>query len=208
VQITPISPERLADEVTELVMSRSGRVRLAVDGPPAANPDTLAERVSARLRELGRPAVLVRATDFLRPASVRLEHGREDPDELLYGWLDAAGLRREVLDPAAPDGSGRILPRLWDATADRAYREPYTDLPTTGVVVLTGALLLHHNLPLDLTVHLHMSEAALGRHTPAPYRWTLPAYARYDQEHTPTTTADLVILSDHPERPALRRDRR
>lgn len=204
-QITPISPERLADEVTALVMSRPGRVRLAVDGPPSADPDTLAERVSARLRELGRPAVLVRASDFLRPASVRLEHGREDPDEFLYGWLDVAGLRREVLDPAAPEGSGRILPRLWDATTDRAFREPYTQLSATGVVVLTGSLLLHRGLPLDLTIHLHMSEAALARRVPDRDRWTLPAYARYEQEHTPTATADLVILSDHPERPALRR---
>ncbi|OLT20118.1 uridine kinase [Pseudonocardia sp. CNS-139] len=204
-QITPISPERLAGEVAELVMARPGRVRLAVDGPPAADPDTLGERVAERLRELGRATVLVRAADFLRPASVRLEFGREDPDELLDRWLDAAGLRREVLDPAAPDGSGRVLPRLWDATADRAYREPYVNLPATGVVILTGALLLGRGLPLDLTVHLHMTEAALTRHTPQPTRWTLPAYTRYEKEHTPTTAADLVILSDHPHRPALRR---
>ncbi len=147
VQVTPISPERLADEVTGLVMSRAGRVRLAIDGPPAAGPQALADRVGARLRELGRAAVVVLAADFLRPASVRLEYGREDPDEFLDGWLDVGGLRREVLDPAAPEGSGRVLPRLWDATADRAYREPYTTLPADGVVVLAGALLLNRGLP-------------------------------------------------------------
>jgi hypothetical protein len=204
VQITPISPERLADEVTELVMARTGRVRLAVDGPPAAGPDTLADRVGSRLRELGRAAVVVRAADFLRPASVRLEYGREDPDEFLDGWLDVRGLRREVLDPAAPTGSGRVLPRLWDATADRAYRGSYITLPANGVVVLAGALLLNRGLPLDLAVHLHMSAAALARHTPEEARWTLPAYARYAEERTPTETADLVVLSDHPARPAIR----
>jgi hypothetical protein len=205
VQITPISPERLADEVTDLVMGRPGRVRLAVDGPPAAEPDTLADRVGARLRELGRAAVVVRAADFLRPASVRLEYGREDPDEFLDGWLDVRGLRREVLDPAAPTGSGRVLRRLWDATADRAYRENYVALPADGVVVLAGALLLNRGLPLDLAVHLHMSAAALARRTPEEDRWTLPAYARYDEERLPTESADLVVLSDHPTRPALRR---
>ena len=75
---------------------------------------------------------MVAAADFLRPASVRLEYGREDPDEFLDGWLDEAGLRREVLDPAGPDGTGRVLPRLWDAAADRAYRDGYTSCPPTG----------------------------------------------------------------------------
>ena len=71
--------------------------------------------------------VVVDAADYLRPASVRLEFGRTDPDEFLDGWLDVGGLRREVLDPAGPDGSGRVLPRLWDAAADRAYRDRYVD---------------------------------------------------------------------------------
>jgi hypothetical protein len=204
VQVTPISPARLADEVTDLVVGRAGRVRLAVDGPPPAEPEALAERVGVRLRELGRAAVVVQAADFLRPASVRLEYGREDPDEFLDSWLDTGALRREVLDPAAPDGSGRVLRRLWDAAADRAYREPYTELPPGGVVVLAGALLLNRGLPLDLAVHLHMSPAALARRTAKEARWTLPAYARYDSERTPAETADLVVLTDHPDRPALR----
>jgi hypothetical protein len=205
VQVTPVSPERLADEVTELVMAHTGRIRLAVDGPPAAEPEALAERVGARLRERGRATVVVRAADFLRPASVRLEYGHEDPDEFLDGWLDVGGLRREVLGPAAQDGTGRVLPRLWDATTDRAYRESYVDLPADGVVVLAGTLLLNRGLPVDLTVHLHMSPAALARRTPAEEHWTLPAYARYEKERSPTTAADLLVLSDHPSRPALRR---
>ena len=131
---------------------------------------------------------MVAAADFLRPASVRLEYGREDPDEFLDGWLDEAGLRREVLDPAGPDGTGRVLPRLWDAAADRAYRDGYTELPDDGVTVLAGALLLGRGLPLELAVHLRMSGAALARNLPAAEHWTLPAYARYDREREPART--------------------
>jgi hypothetical protein len=186
-------------------MARPGRVRLALDGPPPARPVELAQQVAARLRELGRVAVVVSAADFLRPASVRLEFGREDPDEFLDGWVDVGGLRREVLDPAGPGGSGQVLPRLWNAAADRAYRDPYVDLPPDGVVVLAGALLLGRGLPLELAVHLRMSAQALARTLPADERWTLPAYARYDEEHHPAATADLLVLSDHPTRPAIRR---
>lgn len=202
-QVTPLTPERLADEVVGLVAARPGRVRLGVDGPPPTRPEALAARVADDLRTLGRGAVVVAAADFLRPASVRLEHGREDPDELLDGWLDTAGLRREVLDPAA--STGRVLPRLWDAAADRAFRDGYAQLPPDGVVVVAGALLLGRGLPFDLAVHLRMSDAALARRTADDERWTLPAHARYAAERDPAGHADLVVLADHPDRPAVRR---
>jgi hypothetical protein len=205
VQITPFTPARLVDELVELVDVRPGRVRLALDGPPPTRPLALAERVADELRMRGRMAVVVSAGDFLRPASVRLEFGREDPDEFLDGWLDTGGLRREVLDPAGPAGSGRVLPRLWDAVADRAHRDSYVELPEDGVVLLAGALLLGRGLPLDLAVHLRMTNAALSRTLADDERWTLPAYARYADERTPEAEADLVVLSDHPDRPAVRR---
>jgi hypothetical protein len=205
VQVSPVTPERLADEVVELVDARPGRVRVAIDGPPPARPLALAERVADSLRTRGRMAVVVSADDFLRPASVRLEFGREDPDEFLDGWLDTGGLRREVLDPAGAGGSGRVLPRLWDAVADRAHRDKYVELPADGVVLLAGALLLGRGLPVDLAVHLRMTQAALSRTLGRDERWTLPAYARYAEERAPEAQADLVVLSDHPERPALRR---
>jgi hypothetical protein len=205
VHVTPVTPELLAAEITELVAARPGRVRLAVDGPPPARPRALADAVAARLRVRGRPVVVVDAADYLRPASLRLEFGRTDPDMFLDGWLDVGGLRREVLEPADPGGSGRVLPRLWDAGADRAHRDRYVDLPADGVVVLTGALLLGRGLPLDLAVHLRMSEQALERRLAADERWTLPAYVRYTAENTPEKIADLLVLADHPDRPAVRR---
>ncbi|TWF77463.1 hypothetical protein FHX44_113372 [Pseudonocardia hierapolitana] len=203
-QVSPVTPARLVDEVVELVDARPGRVRVALDGPPPTRPLDLAERVADALRTRGRMAVVVSAGDFLRPASVRLEFGREDPDEFLDGWLDTGGLRREVLAPAGPGGSGRVLPRLWDAVADRAHRDRYVELPADGVVLLAGALLLGRGLPLDLAVHLRMTPAALTRTLPDDEHWTLPAYARYAEERDPEEQAALVVLSDHPERPALR----
>ncbi|MGI5126641.1 uridine kinase [Pseudonocardia sp. CA-107938] len=201
--IEPTTPDGVAEAVAELVLARPGRSRVLLDGPAPAAPEQLAEQVASRLRTAGRAALVVRAGDFLRPASVRLEYGREDPDEYLDGWLDEGALRREVLDPAAPDGSGRVLPRLWNPATDRAYRAGYEQLPASGVVLLAGALLLGRGLPADVTVHLHMGAAALARRLPAEEHWTLPAHTRYEDERSPDTAADLVALSDHPTRPAL-----
>lgn len=203
VQVTPLSPDRLVDEVTALADARPGRLRLAVDGPPPTRPEVLAAGVAEALRTRGRAAIVVAAADYLRPASVRLEHGRQDPEEFLDGWLDEAGLRREVLDPAA--STGRVLPRLWDTVTDRAFRDRRVQLPDGGVVIVAGALLLGRGLPLDVAVHLRMSPAALRRRLVDAEQWTLPAYARYADERDPEGLADLLVLADHPDRPAVRR---
>lgn len=181
------------------------RVRVAVDGPEAADPHGLADALVAPLRVLGRPVFRVRTTDFLRPASLRFEQGRRNPDSFYSGWLDEAGLRREVLDPAGPNGSGRVLPSLWNAQTDRATRAEYVSLAANAAVVVSGALLLGGALPFDLTVHLEMSPAALARRTAVEQAWTLPAFARYAEEVCPAAFADVVVRIDDPRRPALMR---
>jgi hypothetical protein len=205
VHIRPISPERLVAELTDRLAAGAldGRLRVAVDGPPAAQPDALAAALVDPLRALGRPVLHVRAEDYLRPASVRLEFGRTNPDAYYEGWVDEPGLRREVLDPAGPGGSGRLLPSLWDPRADRASRTRYVELPPGGVVLVSGSLLLGGGLPFDVAVHLALSPAALARRTDPELRWTLPAFARYAEEVAPASFADVVVRADDPRHPAV-----
>lgn len=206
VQVTPISPERLARLLTDRINALpddGSWVRVAVDGAPAARPGALADALVEPLRLLGRPVLRVSAADFLRPASIRLEYGHHDADAFHDLWLDDRGLLREVLDPLEPGGTGQVLPSLWDAVNDRATRAGYVELPPRGVLVLDGALLLGRWLPFELTVHLAMGDAALARHTPEADRWTLPAFARYREETGPAELADLTVRVDDPRHPAL-----
>ncbi|MGW5050132.1 uridine kinase [Actinokineospora sp. NPDC004072] len=203
-RFSPTTQEKLADETAELIIV-SGRgewSRALVDGAPPTSPGALADAVADRLRVLGRPVVRVRAGDFLRPASLRFERGREDPDARYEGWLDEGALRREVLDPLSPGGSGRVLPSLWDAVADRATRAGYVEVPAGGVVVVDGELLLGRGLPHEVSVHLSMTPAALARRLEEA--WALPAYARYEVEVDPLMTADIAARVDDPRRPARR----
>ena len=204
-RVRPVSIDVLVEELAERLSTTPapGRLRVAVDGAAAAAPAALADALVDPLRVRGRPAVRIAADDFLRPASVRLEFGRTNPDSFYLGWLDEAGLRREVLDPAGPGGSGRIVTRLWDARTDRAAREPYRELPRDAVVIVSGPLLLGAALPFDVTVHLHMSAAALRRRTEPEQLWTLPAFARYGEEVDPASFADVVLRMDDPRHPAL-----
>lgn len=201
----PVTPQLLVDLLADRVagLTPGRRVRLAVDGAPVARPEVLADALVDPLRVRGRPVVRVRAGDFLRAASLRLERGREDPDALYEDWLDVDALTREVLAPLGPEGSGRYLPSLRDPGADRATRAPYAQAGPDAVTVLDGALLLGRFLPFELTVHLDVGAAALARRTDPGLRWTLPAYERYRTEVDPVRAADVAVRLDDPRRPAV-----
>ncbi len=178
-----------------------GVVRAAIDGPPCAQPELLADSLAAPLRLLGRPFAHVHADSFWRDASLRLEYGHEDPDAFL-NWLDAGTLRREVLDT-----DGWYLPSLRDPLTNRATRAERVALLDDAVLVVSGSFLLGLGLPFDVVVHLAMSPAARARRTPAERAWTLPAFDRYDTEVAPTELADVVIKIDDPKHPAVRHNR-
>ena len=201
----PVTPERLAETLADLIedIAAAGTVRVAVDGHPAAGPEAVADALVDPLRLRGRPAVRAGSGWFLRPASLRLERGRTDPDAHYEDRLDVAALRRELLDPLGAGGTGHYLPTLWDPRTDRATRAPYRAAPPSAVLLLDGSLLLGRGLPFDLTIHLRLSAAALARRVEEDQRWTLPAYERYEQEVDPDGTADVVVRMDDPRHPAL-----
>ena len=207
--VRPTTTDGLVDELADTIggAAPGSWLRVALDGAPPARPEELAGRLVDPVRLRGRQVVTVRTADYLRPASLRLEHGRTDPDAFYADWLDTGGLAREVLRPLAPGGTGRVLPSRWDAEADRASRAEYVRLPAGGVVLVSGALLLGRGLEFDLTVHLALSPAALARQIGDEDRWTLPAYARYAAEVDPELVADVVVRMDHRDRPAVLHNR-
>ena len=192
VKVRPLTFDTLVAEIVGQVSEIDGRVRVLIDGAPAAEPGRLADAAVEPLRALGRAVQRVSLEDFLRPASVRLEHGRTDSYSYRHDWFDFGGLQREVLDPAM---DGKVLPSLWNAATDRASRAEYVDLPENGIVLVDGTLMLDRWLPAELTVHLWLSPGALKRKTAE--EWTLPAFDDYEP------AADLLVRYDHPERPGL-----
>jgi hypothetical protein len=177
-------------------------LRVAVDGPAAAAPVAFATALAPPLRLRGREADVIDARLFWHNASVRLEHGREDL-ESYRRWLDDGALRREVLDPLGPRGSGRYLPSLRDPETNRSTRASRVTATNGAVVIVAGELLLGRGLPFDVTIHLAVSASARRRRTPSNAAWALPAFDRYDAEVHPLTTADVVLRLDDPRHPAI-----
>ncbi|MFF7180457.1 uridine kinase [Streptomyces sp. NPDC008121] len=201
----PITWERLADALAEHLDGTTpggggDRLTVGIDGAPAAPTGDTAASIATALRLRGRSVLVVGTGGFLRPASLRYEYGKRDADAYYSGWFDTGALWREVFGPLEAGGSGRVLPDLWDPATDRATRSPYVTLPPGGVLLLHGPFLLGHWFPFDLTVHLRLSAAALARRSEE--RWTLPAFARYEQEVGPADAADVVVRTDDPRHPA------
>ncbi len=205
-RVTPIAPGPLVAHLLARVLGcAAGRqwTRVAFDGAPSTGAAGLADALVEPVRAAGHPVLRVDGYDFLRPASIRLEYGRTNPDSFYERWFDLAALAREVLDPLRPGGTGRVLPRYWNPGTDRSARASYVELAAGAVLLLSGPLLQGAGLDLDLTVHCAQSAAALARRTPAAEQWTLPGYARYQAEVEPQRLADVVLRMDDPARPAL-----
>jgi len=201
----PVDPKSLPHLVAGALAATpsAGRaLRVAVDGAPPAEPTAFAQSLAASLRALGRDTTIVRAESFWRDASLRLEYGREDVESFLT-WLDERALRREVLDPLGPDGSGIYLPSMRDPETNRATREPPRRAAAGAVVIVSGSLLLGLGLPFDVTIHLAMSPGARARRIDAACRWTLEAFDRYDADVSPAAAADIAIRIDDPAHPAI-----
>jgi uridine kinase len=205
VKASPVTVAALAADIAARAAATAGEhpARVAVDGPPTAGTQDLAEAVSAVLHDAGRAVLHVPADGFLRAASLRLERGRTNPDAYYEDWLDLRALTREVLGPAGPGGTGRVLPSLWDPATDRATRAGYVQLPPHGIVIVSGVFLLGAGLEFDVAVHLMQSDAALRRRLPAALTWTVPAYGRYRDEVMPEYQADVVARADDPRHPAV-----
>jgi hypothetical protein len=203
VQVRPISMPLLLDEVARGLVERRGRIRVAIDGAEALEPGTFGAVLATGLRDRGRFALHISADDFLLPASQRFEFGKTSPESFYLGWRDERGLQREVLDPAGPDGSGKVLPVLWRADVDRSARASYVTVPDDAIVIVSGQFLLGGGLTFEMSVHVDASEKALARRTAPDRAWTLPAYRQYADEVAPATFADLLIRLEDPKHPAI-----
>jgi hypothetical protein len=195
--IRPVTRERLVEELAQWLAVAEPGARVALDGPPCADPHGWAEALAAPLAGLGRRLEHVRADFFWRDASLRLEHGRDDPDSYRQ-WLDERALRREVLEP-----SDAYLPSLRDPATNRSTRAAPRPLDEASLLVVSGSLLLGRDLPFDATIHLAMSSPARARRTDPAEAWTLAAFDGYDREVAPARRADVVVRCDDPARPAV-----
>lgn len=203
-RFAPVTPDRLVDDLASWIVDLpQDHPRIGVDGPAEIGTGALADAVAERIVEKSRPALRASTPWWWRPASLRLELGRTDVDMLLGGWVDAPALRRELLDPLGPTGTGDYLLRLRDPATDRSVRDGRAPAQPRAVLLLDGPFLLVDQLPLDAVIHLQVAAPALTRALPPERQWWVPAFERYRTEDGPADGAAVVVAYDHPRSPAV-----
>ncbi|RVW10566.1 hypothetical protein EGT67_05220 [Prescottella agglutinans] len=195
----PVTPATLIDLVADRAAAAPGVRLVAISGADATDPVGFAGRTAAHLRLSGRPAAVVALHDYVRPASLRLEHGHRDDDSYRTGWFDYPALKREVV--TALRERRQWLPRLWDESTDRSARASVLEAGPGQVLLIAGPMLHGRELGTDVVVRLMLSRSALERRTPSADRWTIDALLTHDAAHD--AAADIVVRYDHPDRPAV-----
>lgn len=211
----------MLDHLLDVVLDRApggGRARVAVDGVDGSGKTVLADQLAARLVGRGRPAVRVSEDDFHRPRAERYRLGRRSPEGFFRDSYDLEVLRRDVLDPLAPDGTGRYRLAAHDLVTDTAVHPYWRWAPRDAVLLLDGLFLQRPELAglFEMTVFVDVPfavtfarMAARDGCDPDPEH---PDNARYVHaqryylaQHKPRARADVLLDNTDPERPVVRR---
>ncbi len=205
-----------------LIDQRDGRpLRVAIDGVTGAGKTTFAGELRAAIEARGVAAVKLSTDDFHH----RSEHRHRDPDPARGYYRDAydfAALRRLVLDPLGPAGSGSYVPRRHDLDSDEFVEEQAEVAARDAIVVVEGTFLQARELTgaWDQVVYVDTSFAtAVERAIPrdvvlfgdaeavrAAYRNRYHAACRlYLEELQPAFTASIVFDNNDIDRPVLTR---
>lgn len=201
--------DRLAATLAALHPDR--RVRIAIDGVDGAGKTILADELAPLVVAQGRDVIRAGVDDFHHPRAVRYARGRHSPDGFFLDSYDYSALRRVLLDPLAPDGSGRYVARYFDHRADRPVTPRPQQASRTAALIFDG-IFLHRpelrdgwDLSIFLQVDFAISRArnaardgtpdALDPDTPHGRRYG-GGQQRYLWECRPADRADIVIDYD------------
>jgi uridine kinase len=206
---------------TRLAAVSIGRpVRIAIDGRSASGKTTLADELATLLRDRGRPVIRTSIDGFHRPRAERYARGRNSAEGYYHDARDLDAVTALLLAPLGPGG-------------DRLYRtssfDLETDAPTTqaplladadAMVLVDGTFLQRPELRggWDLAIFVKTSEqtaqtrgvvrdsALPGGDSAARQLYVQrygPAYDLYDAACSPEAIADVLIVNEDFQSPAL-----
>lgn len=198
------------------------RVRVAVDGPTAAGKTSLGHELAQRVAGVGRMAMRASLDDFKRPWSERHLYDRESGEGYYRNAFDIEATRRLLLDPAAPDGSGRLALCSIDPLTQEDHSQTRVDLPIDGVLIVDGVFALRPELAgcWDLRIWVQVDpEVSLQRAIARDAEWAGGAVAAealhlsryraaeavYVAEVDPAREADVVVDNSDVSAPVLLR---
>ncbi|EHR61814.1 nucleoside/nucleotide kinase family protein [Saccharomonospora cyanea] len=212
--------ERLAQRILTLAPTR---LRVAVDGPTAAGKTGFGHELAEHLVRAGRPVLRACLDDFKRPWKDRHLYDRESGEGYYRNAYDYDAVTRLLLEPAAPDGTGRCVLCSIDPLTQKDHSKIVTTAPPDAVLVVDGVFAFRPEIDrhwdfriwLDIDPELSVRRGAerdaewAGADATALHRHRyLPSMALYESEVRPKQLADVVIDNTDFARPRVVRESR
>jgi uridine kinase len=209
------------DHVEDAVLAFGDRrVRVAIDGRTAAGKTSLGHELAQRLAARGRVTLRASLDDFKRPWREADRYDRVSGEGYYRNAFDVDAIRRFLLEPAAPEGSGRVALCSIDPLTQIDHSATVAELPTDGALVVDGVFALRPELnrDWDLRIWVHVDpDVSLtrgitrdtdmeggARSAEALHRDRYQAAeAIYIEEVDPMALADIVIDNTDFEAPRL-----
>jgi len=117
-------------------------MRVAIDGVDGVGKTTFADKLGNAVAQIGRPAIRSSVDGFHNPRELRYRRGKESPEGFYLDSYDYAALRKYLLDPLSPGGSGAYR----SATFDHVTNSPLPvqqHMAAAGSVLILDGLFLH-----------------------------------------------------------------
>ena len=214
--------EELLAQIAEERQRRFARFRICVDGRDGAGKSTFADRLGSALRDGGAEVHRASIDDWQRPSVDRYRRGRESPEGYYLDSFDSEAVRRELLDPFAPNGSGRCRLAAADAVSDREFERVTIEVGPRAVLVFDGVFLHRPELAgcWELSIYLRVDEAValdrgVRRDTARSHdgegerrlyeRRYAPGQTLYHDAVRPELVADVVVDNTDLARPVILR---
>jgi uridine kinase len=190
---------------------RHQRVLVAVDGGDGSGKTTYAAHLATAVQQLGRPALVLHADDFLMVRGVRHRRGRNSPEGYLDDSYDYDALTTDVLEPLSRKGNGQFRRACIDRCRDVRITPPLEQAALGTIAIVEGLFLLRNELAhwWDYTIFLDVPfELALWRksrrdgialapNAPLTRRY-VGGQLIYRQRHRPLDRATWVVCpEDH-----------
>ena len=206
--------DNVIDDVASLIYTRMKatrtRIRVAIDGRDGAGKSTFADRVAIALRATGAEVYRASIDDFQNSSSIRYARGPESPLGYYYDGFDLDGVKRELLEPIAPGGSGVCRLASFDVVSDREVPARSLTAGLTAVLIFDGVFLHRPELSncWEISVYLRVDvnvalERGIARDVARSHevaqerllyeRRYVPGQAIYHEAVNPELIADVVI---------------
>jgi uridine kinase len=137
----PVSAERSAvvARVRDLVLALGpGRLRVAVDGFTAAGKTSFGHELAYALSDAGRPVLRASLDDFKNPWRDAHLYDRKSGAGYYRNAFDCEAMRRLLLEPAGPTGSGDVVLCSIDPITQVDHTADVTPAPADAVLIVDG----------------------------------------------------------------------